>query len=445
LAPDTYLGVVPVVKKGAGFVFEGAGEPFEYAVKMRRLPLDRLMNVLLPSDRVTPEMLNLLAAKLAGFHKDAAASPEIGVFGSLDMVKQNTDENFAQTGKYVGVSITAPQYHRIKDYTETFLTDNKFLLEERVTAGRIRDCHGDLHAAHICFSDGIEVFDCIEFNDRFRYCDVASEIAFLAMDMDRYRRADLSRQFVADYINLSGDREMGRLLQFYKCYRAYVRGKVESFKYDDPYVPPAEKEAALAAAREYFTLALRYTRRKPFLLITAGLVGSGKTTVAVGLARRAGLVVVSADVVRKKLAGIAPTERRLDEFGGGIYSPEFSRRTYDAMLEEGRRLIGEGQSVILDASFKKRADRLKAKALAEAVGADFAVIECVIDPEAARQRLERRTARNKSPSDGRWEIYGVQRADFDRIDEFTESEHIVVDTARPASAVADAVMEKLWQ
>jgi aminoglycoside phosphotransferase family enzyme len=124
--------------------------------------------------------------------------------------------------------------------------------------GRIRDCHGDLHAAHVCLTDHICIYDCIEFNDRFRYCDVASEIAFLAMDLDRYQQAGLSRHLADTYVRLSHDEELLSLLNFYKCYRAYVRGKVESFKLDDPLISQSEKAKALEGARSYFQLAESY-------------------------------------------------------------------------------------------------------------------------------------------------------------------------------------------
>ncbi|GAI03116.1 unnamed protein product, partial [marine sediment metagenome] len=132
------------------------------------------------------------------------------------------------------------------------------LFRKRVADGRIRDCHGDLHAAHICFTNGICIYDCIEFNDRFRYCDVASEVAFLAMDLDNYGRADLSQSFVNAYVNKSQDKELLTLLNFYKCYRAYVRGKVESFHLDDASISEEEKARAKIRAQRYFELADSY-------------------------------------------------------------------------------------------------------------------------------------------------------------------------------------------
>jgi hypothetical protein len=258
LCPGAYLAVVPIVEEKGELCIEGLGKTIEYAVKMKQLPHDRMMDVLLPKDQVTPEMVARVAEKLTGFHQKAETNQEIAAFGRLDVIHQNTDENFAQTEKYIGTSITAEKYQYIKNYTNNFIDSNASLFDKRAREGKIRDCHGDLHAAHVCFTDGICIYDCIEFNDRFRYSDVVSEIAFLAMDLDRYQQAGLSRHLVNTYVGLSQDDELLKLLDFYKCYRAYVRGKVESFKLDDPYIPEEEKANVLTAARGYFQLAGSY-------------------------------------------------------------------------------------------------------------------------------------------------------------------------------------------
>jgi len=258
LCPGAYLAVVPIVEEKGGLCIEGQGKAIEYAVKMKQLPQDRMMDVLLPRGQVTPEMVARVADKLMGFHQKAETSQKIADFGKLDVVLQNTDENFAQTEKYIGSSITAEEYQHVKNYTDNFVDRNASLFDKRVREGKIKDCHGDLHAAHVCFTDDICIYDCIEFNDRFRYSDVASEIAFLAMDLDRYQQAGLSRHLVNTYVGLSHDDELVKLLNFYKCYRAYVRGKVESFKLDDPYIPEEEKAKVLNAARSYFKLAKSY-------------------------------------------------------------------------------------------------------------------------------------------------------------------------------------------
>jgi len=258
LCPDVYLGVVPISRDKGNISIEGQGEAIEYAVKMHRLPQAAMMDELLTNNQVSPQMLTNLAHKLVEFHQQAETNANISAFSDLDAITQNTEENFTQTGKYIGSTISQEKYEHIKDYTDSFIEKNTSLFHKRITDGRIRDCHGDLHAAHICFTNGICIYDCIEFNDRFRYCDVASEVAFLAMDLDHYERADLSRSFVNAYVARSRDEELLRLLNFYKCYRAYVRGKVESFKLDDPYIPEEEKTGVLAIARNYFDLAESY-------------------------------------------------------------------------------------------------------------------------------------------------------------------------------------------
>jgi len=225
---------------------------------MRHLPQEAMMDVLLANNRVSLEMITSVAQKLAEFHQKAETNTNITAFGNLDTIKQNTEENFIQTKKYIGNTISQERYQHTKDYTDSFIEENASLFHKRITQGRIKDCHGDLHTAHICFSNGICIYDCIEFNDRFRYCDVASEVAFLAMDLDHHGRADLSRNFISAYVASSQDSELLKLLDFYKCYRAYVRGKVESFKLDDPYISKEEKERALTVAKRYFELAESY-------------------------------------------------------------------------------------------------------------------------------------------------------------------------------------------
>jgi aminoglycoside phosphotransferase family enzyme len=259
LCPDAYLGVVTVTEDNGSFKIGGQGEATEYAVKMRLLPRELMMDVLLPADKVTPDMIRQVAEILVEFHRRAATGDEINTIGGIDAVIKNTSENFEQTGNHVGTTVTRETFQRIKDFTEGFITANTSLFQRRADEGRIRDCHGDLHAAHICFGEKICIYDCIEFIDRLRYTDVAAEVAFLAMDLDRYGRQDLSGLFIDSYVDRSGDKDILKLLNFYKCYRACVRAKIGCQQYDDPYIPAAEKETILANTRGYFELAESYT------------------------------------------------------------------------------------------------------------------------------------------------------------------------------------------
>lgn len=444
LCPDVYLAVVPIAEDKDGLRVEGQGKPVEYAVKMIQLPQDRMMDVLLPQGKVTEKMVAGVAEKLAAFHRKARKSPEIAAFGDLAIVRQNASENFSQTGKYIGLCLSSTMYERIKGYTADFVAHNASLFDKRAKEGRIRDCHGDLHAAHVCFANGICIYDCIEFNDRFRYSDVSSEIAFLAMDLDRYQQDHLSRRFVDTYIERSGDTEILTLLNFYKCYRAYVRGKVESFKLDDPLIPNEEKRAILATARRYFDLACLYTKTEPFLIITMGLMGTGKTTIANALGQRLGCAVISSDVTRKKLAKIPPTEHRFEEFHSGIYSEDFSRRTYDAILAEAGEVLSRGESVILDASFRRREERARVRRMAEEKGADLVVLECKLGEEEARRRLEQRL-KKKTTSDGRWEIFQLQKKSFDPVAEFPALQHFTLDSSQPIDETIEVIWSQLWK
>ena len=262
LCPDAYLEVVPVTSDDGKIVMDGRGDIKEYAVKMRRLPQEAMMDQLLTQNKVTPDMLAGVAKKLAVFHRSTATGEIISDFGTLEAVTRITlEDNFGQTAKYVGTVIPPEKYTYLKESTGNFLRENAPLFEKRVADGRIRDCHGDLHAAHVCFTDGICIYDCIEFNDSLRYTDVAAEVAFLAMDLDHYGRSDLSNGFIDAYVKESGDEEIRQLLNFYKCYRAYVRAKVGCFQYADPYIKAEAKAKILENTLSYVKLAESYTEK----------------------------------------------------------------------------------------------------------------------------------------------------------------------------------------
>lgn len=264
LCPDVYLAVVPIFKDNGGFcVGGGLWEGVEYAVKMKRLPQDRMLDVLLAENKVFPDMMVALAEKVAEFHKSAETSDKISKFGGIKTIMDNAVENFAQTKKYIGEIITPSQWEAIKDDSGDFIAHNTALFNSRAKQGKIRDCHGDLHSKSVCFAeDGIKIFDCIEFNDRFRYGDTVSEVAFLAMDLDFHNRRDLSKVFVDAYVEASGDDGLLSLLDFYKVYRAYVRGKVNCFRSEGLEGQEREERVEVVeAAREYFRLAESYIKR----------------------------------------------------------------------------------------------------------------------------------------------------------------------------------------
>ena len=259
LCPEIYLEVVPITKSN-GIMVNGNGVTIEYALKMKRLPQERIMTLLLKEKKVDKKTIDKIARIVAEFHSKAQTSPEISEFGSLKIVKTNWDENFAQTKKYINQTVPKSEFQFIQTKINNFMEKNKSLFESRIADKRIRDCHGDLHSGNIFITDKICIFDAIEFNDRFRYSDVAADVAFLAMDLDFQQRSDLADYFIERYIGYSKDQQLIQMLPFYKCYRAYVRGKVISFRLDDPNIKSEEKVSATNEAQAYFKLAVEYAK-----------------------------------------------------------------------------------------------------------------------------------------------------------------------------------------
>ncbi len=433
LSPEVYLGTVAITKDKDRFYIDGPGEIIEYAVKMRQLPEEQMMDKLLPLGKVSLKDIDRIAKKIADFHKLAETNAEIEEYGTVEANKVNTDENFAQTEKYIDLTIPRYKYEEIKAFTNLSMERRKNLFERRIKEGKIRDCHGDLHSRNICITEkDVYIYDCIEFNKRFRYGDTASEVAFLAMDLDFHKRPELSNYFIEKYIEYSEDKDLVQLLPFYKCYRAYVRGKVTSFMGDSFY----------DLAQKYFNLAYRYVKqsRKPLIIVFSGLPGTGKSYLAEKLASRLDFKIINSDKVRKQLAGIPLFEHRFEEFKTGIYSKDFSIRTYMEMIKEAKAILNAQESVILDATFRKREERKRVIDLAK----EFLFIECTCPKEVMRQRLLRRET-EKAVSDARIDLFEKLEKDYEPYLEIPSQNFLSVDTSMPEDTIMNNLLQKIWQ
>jgi aminoglycoside phosphotransferase family enzyme len=256
-----YLEVVSINKSRSNIIkIKGEGETVEYALKMKRMPQEKMMSKLIEEKRVDSKLIDRIAKIIADFHSRAETNKRISEFGSLAIIETNWKENFEQTREFVSKTIPVKNFNLIRERIDGFMKNHVSFFEKRVAEGRVRDCHGDIHSGNIFVTDRIYIFDAIEFNERFRYSDVSSDVAFLAMDLDFKERTDLSNFFVERYVKYSGDQELTKLLPFYKCYRAYVRGKVISFKLEDPNVGSEEKSEAMKEAKAYFKLASTYSK-----------------------------------------------------------------------------------------------------------------------------------------------------------------------------------------
>ncbi|APV43594.1 hypothetical protein Dform_00231 [Dehalogenimonas formicexedens] len=444
LCPDAYLGVIPVTRRNGKIRLGGEGEIIDYAVKMKQLPAEGMLDLRLKSGNVTTEMLESVAKTVSSFHDMADTNGEIARFGEMDGIRRNVEENFEQSRPYIGRALSQAQFDRLKTYFDKFLSENAAVFSSRVEERHIRDCHGDLHSAHICFRDhGICIFDCIEFNDRFRYGDTASEVAFLAMDLDHYGRADLRRVFVDEYARNSGDRGLREVLRFYQAYRAHIRAKVACFKLDDPFVPEAEKAEELTRARGYFDLEMSYIRAKPVLFIMSGYTGCGKSAVASELARHLGLVYISSDITRKTLAGLPLDQAAGDEVDAGLYSREMNEQTYQSILMMAEGALKSGDPVVLDATFLSLELRKKAVDIALRKGADYVIVECRLDESELARRLEQRMT-GKSVSDGTWQVYLSQKAKAEPVTEIpTGPNHVIIDALLPVTDNVRQIVDNL--
>jgi uncharacterized protein len=445
LSPDLYEGVVELRESDGRGSFSGTGRITDYAVKMRRLPEEGMLKRLVERGEVTEREMITLAATIAAFHAGAARGPEIARYGGIEAITANWNDNLAHAAEFVGETSETRDLKIVGDWAHAFVKEQAPLLGRRCAEGFIRDGHGDLHLENICIADKIYIFDCIEFSERLRCCDTASDLAFLLMDLDYRGRSDLAEIVLREYVSRSGDTDLPLLTGFYKTYRAVVRGKVESLRLRDPLIPANEKRQARERARKHFRLARGYVLRlglRKSLLITCGLTGSGKSSLAREISFQLGIETVGSDVTRKRLAGVGTTERRPDLEGTGLYSANFDAMTYEKLREAARAALSRGESIIVDATFRRRSDRDGFAQLARKAGADFYVIEGRCPDAVLRERLTNRALDPAAVSDGRVEILESQEKSFEWPQQ-DEGRVIAIDTTEPMRHNADLILHAM--
>lgn len=442
LCPDIYLDVVKVRETPGGAAFHGDGVVLDYAVKMMRLPEARMADRLLADGELNEADVKGIAMKVAAFHRQALTGGEIDRYGSLETIRSNWEENFQQVEEFTGITISRQDLRLIREWTEEFMAAKVALFSERVAGGFIRECDGDLHLENICLTDRVCIFDCIEFNSRFRYSDTVADVAFLTMDLEFHGRRDLALLFLQEYVVASGDAKVSDLVDFYSVYRAFVRGKVESFRLNDSGIPLEEKQAAKEKAMSYFRLARGYILRErlnPALIVVCGLSGSGKSTIAEALAKELGLELLSSDRIRKELAGVPLWQHSHDEYGSGLYSPAASEDTCRELLARADSSLAAGQSVIIDATCQKRRVRESLHRLAANRGVPLYLFVAEAPEKIIRERLAERVRKGDGISDGRWEIYLRQRQEFEPILD-SEGDKLVVDSSAPLHETVDLIL-----
>jgi uncharacterized protein len=453
LAAQVYLGVLAITRERDGrFALDGTGPAVDRVVWMRRLPAERMLDRLVSDGMVDAGILGRLARMLADFHASAPAGPAVAAHAAPEAMLSAWRHALALAAPLVGGALPASTHTILASFGPGFLRHHDGLLRTRQMAGRIREGHGDLRAEHVCVVDapveggmpyaplapGIYVIDCVEFSHALRCNDVASEVAFLTMDLERLGRPDLAEAFVEAYVVASRDQQLRTLLAFYGAYRACVRGAVEGLKAAETEVEPAERVAAATRARQYFALAQHHAWRAqgPAVLACCGLSGSGKTALATALAEATGFAHLSTDVLRRQQAPCASPA----PYGTGRYAPSARAAVYARLCDEADAMLGAGSGVVADATFIRRAGREALAAVAARHARPLLFLDCEADPATIRRRLDARTG---GPSDARWATYLRQREERDPFD--PEEPQRTVDTAGDLNDVVEETLPALWR
>ncbi|WP_440999772.1 AAA family ATPase [Fodinibius sp. SL11] len=438
LSDDIYLGVVSVIKKDDAFQISNevldSDSIVEYAVKMKQLPEEYFLHTYIENDKLRKVHLDRVAEKLANFYNGQHPTERVLQYGKIESIKVNTDENFEQTHDFVGETIEEYGYKAIQYFTNRYFKQRADLFERRVEQKRIVDGHGDLHLEHIHITpEKVQIYDCIEFNDRFRYGDIAADLAFLAMDLDFNNRWQEERYFVDQMTEKLDDHDLPEMIDFYKCYRAYVKGKVKSLQSREPEVPKEKREQVCQTARRYFDLSLRYALlgSQPKVLIFMGGVGTGKTTLARHFEEKLNIERFSSDRIRKSMAGLILQKRTPTEQREKLYSQLISEQTYQKLMDEMEKTLGNKRPVILDATFNSRKSRERLVNRLDKLNADYLFIETTAPETVIKERLRERDEKEGVVSDARIEDYKLLKDKYEPPLEIDKSRYVKVATDQP--------------
>ena len=386
-APDVYLGVADIVGPD--------GQVCDHLVVMRRMPAERRLATLVTGGCDVDDHVRDIAHVVAAFHASARTSAAIAEDASPDAVRGNWDASFAQLQPFVGPVLDGANCARVEALVQRYVDGRLPLFRQRVAEGRVRDCHGDLQAEDIfCLDDGPRILDCLEFDDRLRHCDVLADVAFLAMDLERLGSPKGARRFLDLYRELSAETYPRTLAHHYIAYRAHVRAKVACLRHDQG------DAAASARASSLLELTLRHLEHgRVVVVVVGGLPGTGKSTLAAGIADAKGWSVLRSDEVRKDVVGLGHSEHAGSACGEVIYRPELTEATYRTLLDRSRRAVSLGEPVVLDASWTDARWRAAVAGLARETTSDFVELRCVAPAGLAAKRIARRAEVGADPSD----------------------------------------------
>ena len=414
-APGLYLGVVAITGSEAAPRVDGQGEPIEYAVRMRRFADDALLESRASAGTLASEEVVALARTVARFHAGAARAGKGSPYGSAELVLDSALGNLSHLQSLAPSPELLPALGDLRDWTVRSHAGLRTAMDARQAEGFVRDGHGDLHLGNVVLLEGRPVpFDAIEFDAKLRWIDVMNDIAFTVMDLEHHGLHGQAMRFLNAYLEETGDYEGLALLRFYLVYRALVRAKVSAIRLEQPDLESHERMTVRKRVRDHVLLAQRLSWQSlPRLVVMHGLSGSGKSTMSEALAASLGAIRLRSDIERKRLSGLDPLARTNSPAGGGLYSPDRSRATYERLGHLAQSVLAAGFPVIIDAAFLRKGDRQSFRAIAERAGATFTIASCSAPLEVLRRRVAERAG---DASEARVDVLDHQLAVEDRLD-----------------------------
>jgi len=444
LAPEIYLDVVAINGTRNKPCISGSGETFEYAVKMAQFPQSAQLDNMLSAGKLEFKHMIALARMTADFHQTNNIANDTSEYGDKNSVYQPVEENFIQIDEHLDTAPYADMLSTLSQWSKSESVRLQAVFEQRKKNNFIRECHGDMHLRNLIWlNDRPMAFDCIEFNPALRWIDVLSEIAFLVMDLQDRQQYRLANQFLNSYLEFTGDYAGLSILPFYLCYRALVRAKVCALRLEQKNITADEVKKSRVELESYLKLAITYTQLpKPKIIIMRGLSASGKSTVSQKLLDDIGAIRIRSDVERKRLFETTSKKDASGEVGKsintGIYSNDASQLTYAKLIELTSMTIQAGYSVIVDAAFLRREQRMPFQQLAQQLDVPFVIMEITAPAKLLRRRISQR---KNDVSDADLAVLEHQLTNWQPLHEEEISTAVRVDTSEPLDTAL--LIEKL--
>ncbi|WP_040259381.1 bifunctional aminoglycoside phosphotransferase/ATP-binding protein [Pseudomonas massiliensis] len=438
LTEGLYLEVLAITGSEQAPNLGGSGPAIDYALKMRQFPQSQLLSTLQANGELGSGHIDALARQIAEFHLSAPKVPLERAEGTPESVMAPVTQNFEQIRPFLSERGDLVQLEALEAWARAEYDRLLPLLRARKADGYIRECHGDIHLGNATVIDGkVVIFDCIEFNEPFRFTDVYADIGFLAMDLEDRGLKCLSRRLLSGYLELTGDYAGLPLLNFYKAYRAMVRAKVALFSLPAD-ADGLQRKTALRQYRNYATLAESYSAiPSRFLAITSGVSAVGKSQVALRLVEALGAIRLRSDVERKRLFP--------DQGSAALYTGQAGEATYQRLHHLAEQVLGAGFPVVLDATYLKQGQREAARHIAQAQAVPFSILECEAPRAVIESWLGQRQAEGQDPSDATLEVIAAQERSREPLtaDERLAAKRVTTHDAGSVDSVVDAIRQRL--